>query len=102
MSWLARAEAPHRCVMPRDDRTARDGDIWRCDACGICWRARVFDGDQREPGRSVTFTRLPDETLVRGGHAVLPGSTCHCDGPPHQWSPGWCPSSGPVHGGRRG
>lgn len=28
--------------------------------------------------------------LVRGD------GVCHCDGPPHAWSPGWCPSDGPV------
>lgn len=22
--------------------------------------------------------------------------TCHCDGPPHTYSPGWCPRSSPV------
>lgn len=27
-------------------------------ACGICWRANVFPGDQREPERQITFTRL--------------------------------------------
>ncbi|QNJ55927.1 hypothetical protein SEA_RASPUTIA_37 [Microbacterium phage Rasputia] len=21
---------------------------------------------------------------------------CHCDGPPHEWKPGWCPVGGPV------
>jgi hypothetical protein len=28
------------------------------------------------------------------------GDTCHCDGPPHTWSRGWCPDSGPVSGRR--
>lgn len=29
------------------------------------------------------------------------GGTCSCDGPPHAWSPGWCPASGPVTGRNR-
>lgn len=27
---------------------------------------------------------------------AAPGGTCHCDGPPHTYAPGWCPASGPV------
>lgn len=53
------AAKPHRCVMPTvpDHHRVETGDVWRCD-CGICWRANVFPGDQREPGRQITFTRL--------------------------------------------
>lgn len=93
MSWLARADAPHRCVMPAQLGNNTDGAIWRCDACGICWRLNL--PITRDP-RAASWTRLPDEQLVGRGHAVLPGSACWCDGPQHSWSPGWCPSSGPV------
>lgn len=31
----------------------------------------------------------PVYTGVRSG-------SCHCDGPPHPYAPGWCPDSGPV------
>lgn len=29
---------------------------------------------------------------------VALGATCHCDGPPHPYSPHWCPVEGPVTG----
>lgn len=30
------------------------------------------------------------------GGLVASTDPCVCDGPPHTWSPGWCPQSGPV------
>lgn len=40
--------------------------------------------------------KVPDHvaTALNGGDHT--GKTCSCDGPPHPWSPGWCPASGPV------
>lgn len=40
--------------------------------------------DEWRAGVSPVYTRTPT------------GGTCHCDGPPHTWSPGWCPEAGPV------
>lgn len=59
MSWLERAAKPHVCVMPRPERGERveTGDVWRCDACGICHRVTVrIMADQREPDAPPLFS----------------------------------------------
>lgn len=38
---------------------------------------------------------LMSEDIIEDGVLTMSG-TCHCDGPPHTYSPGWCPRSGPV------
>ena len=56
------------------------------------WRAETG-------GRSATplGDRLGSPTVPAVGTPPRTTSgTCHCDGPPHPYSPGWCPAAGPV------
>lgn len=55
------------------------------------------NGTGRVPEHVATALNRPAARTSDGGRGA-----CHCDGPPHAWSPtNWCPLSGPVTGGRR-
>lgn len=60
--------------------------------CGVCSGRPMsafgeeWTGIVRCPGCGARAYRTPPPAGVPDGQG-----TCHCDGPPHQWTRGWCP-----------
>ena len=55
-------------------------------ACPTC------RGTGEVPAHVAAALAAVDWPAGGGGHR---GRTCHCDGPAHTWTPGWCPADGP-------
>lgn len=53
--------------------------------------------DQGGPRQSLSTQFLNSQAPAQPATASEhDGKICGCDGPPHRWSKGWCPDSGPV------